>query len=190
MSSSLELICLGHQKGVGKDTLADLLEERDDFLKVSFAEKLKDICIDLYDLSQEQCFGGKKEVIDPRYGMSPRTIFQRFGTEAVRKQVWDNTWTNYLFSVTIPRAIELGMNKFVISDLRFKNEALAAINWAIDHRAAVRLVKVSRPEILSKDDHSSEQDLADAAWDFVVINDKSPNDMYHKFWSLYRSAIS
>ncbi len=185
--SSLELICLGHQKGVGKDTLADMLEERDDFWKIAFAEKLKDICIELYDLSAEQCFGSEKEVIDPRYGMSPRTIFQRFGTEAVRNQVWDKTWTNYLFEIKIDELINVGGEKFVISDMRFKNEAEAAIRWAVRNNAKLKFVKIVRPEIESRDMHVSEQDLSDIKWDIVVVNDTTPNDMYHEFWSKYRA---
>ena len=54
------------QKGTGKDTVADYIVKSNDFKKISYAEPLKKICKELFDLTDEQLNDQhEKEKIDP-----------------------------------------------------------------------------------------------------------------------------
>lgn len=184
----IEVVLLGYQKRAGKDTLAELLVERDGWWSLAFAHKLKEICQDLYGFSDAQLYGDLKEVIDPRYNMSPRLMMQRFGTEAVRQQVWNKTWTDYIFKQEIPRLMETGQTKFVITDLRFENEVDEAIRFAMHTcDARIRFVHVHRPSIKSVDGHVSENQLESFEhWDFRITNFGTPDDMYSQFKVNYK----
>lgn len=193
MQDEIELVVLGHKKGVGKDTLASLMVDRLGFVRVSFAAKLKAICRDLFDLDRDHLENHVlKEKIDERYGLTPRQILQKFGTEAVRNQVWDKTWTNYVFKKTIPLLCQNKFTKFVITDCRFKNEIEGTIDFSIKNQGVkirTTFVEVTRKNDDKKlDHHPSEQDLNSwQGWDFTVVNDKEPIDMYNQFVSKYHN---
>lgn len=61
---------------------------------MSFAKPLKDVARKIYDLSDEQVNGDLKEETDPRYGITPRFILQKLGTEGFRN-IRQSTWTDY-----------------------------------------------------------------------------------------------
>jgi hypothetical protein len=67
----------------GKDTLADYLVKEKQYVKYSFANPVKEIAKIMFNLSAEQLNGNLKEVIDDRWGISPRVMFQRIGTNSV-----------------------------------------------------------------------------------------------------------
>jgi len=72
-------------KRSGKDTFADYIVEKYGYEKYSFAGPLKDACKIMFCLNNEQIDGNLKEVIDPRFGISPRHMFQFMGTEVMRE---------------------------------------------------------------------------------------------------------
>lgn len=109
--------------GTGKDTFADRLVAKHDFVKVAFADPLKRICKEVYDFSDEQLWGPseKRNEPDPRYRrkcdrcgsedgyvltcgecdhgtksffLSPRMALQLLGTEWGR-HCYENTWVDY-----------------------------------------------------------------------------------------------
>lgn len=63
------IIGLMGNMGVGKDTFADRLVQKHDFVKVALADPLKRICKEVYDFSDEQLWGPSSErnKPDPRY---------------------------------------------------------------------------------------------------------------------------
>ena len=70
------------RKSSGKDTSADYLIERYNYYKVAFGDPVKNVCKQLFLLSNEQLTDHTlKETIDNRWGISPRVMFQRIGTE-------------------------------------------------------------------------------------------------------------
>lgn len=121
------IIGIGHKKGVGKDTVANRLVDSYGFIRMSFADPLKEACRIIFHFSDEQLYGNLKEVIDPRWGKSPRQILQLFGTDALRavidKEVWIKSLKikiQNLASRTIHKQL-----KIVVPDVRFPNEAEA-----------------------------------------------------------------
>jgi hypothetical protein len=106
----------------GKDTVANHLAKTHGFRRVAFADKLKEVCMELLDLSQDQCYGDLKEVEDPRYGKTPRWILQYIGTDVFR-QIRPNIWVDLV--VDRYETLIHGFHGLAVSDVRFPNEVEA-----------------------------------------------------------------
>jgi hypothetical protein len=167
----------------GKDTLAEYLVKNHNFIQLSFAEPLKQICQTLFGFSNEQLYGNLKEVIDPRWGISPRTAFQYIGTELFRKQmkiimphIQDNFWieclSNKIKSITQsnPEA------KIVISDVRFPNEVDVIRSFGGN------VFRVTRPsENNVQDCHESELLIESLNVDSDIMNDSDLKTLFNNF---------
>ena len=68
-------------KGSGKDTAGNYLVKHHNYKRYAFADPIKEIARHLFNLDDTQLYGDKKDMIDERWNLTPRTIFQRLGTE-------------------------------------------------------------------------------------------------------------
>ena len=162
------IIGLGHRRGVGKDTLTNLMcyhlrEKGFDVKHVSFATKLYDICHQLFGWagfklqSEYNRDYASKEVILPKIGKSPRQILIEVGNHI--RSVYSEVWVHSVLHEKCDIVIS--------SDLRYPNEytAIKAANGVA--------IKVVRPGVPEYDD------IADSAlkdhhnWDYTIINDGS-----------------
>jgi len=175
----MQLVGLGCTAQVGKDTAAEYWEKRypGRVKRVAFADKLKQVCMLLFGLSYEQCYGSKKikETVDPRYGMSPREILQKVG-EGMRK-IYPNIWIDTVFNTVIPPLQEEGFDCFVISDVRYPNEGDRILS------VGGTLVKVLREEggVEVGANHSSETAMKDYKdFDFIIDNNGSFEEYYER----------
>jgi hypothetical protein len=180
---NLNLIGLIGVKKSGKDTVGNYLVENFEFTRYAFGDPVKEICKTLFDLSDEQLNDHKfKEKKDERWGVSPREMFQRIGTEfgqfelfklfpELKKKIkYRELWVK-LFEEWIQKNND---KKVVITDVRFKHEAkkikdLGGIN-----------IKINR-DIDKKDDHISEMELNQIPTDlidFEIDNNYKLVDLY------------
>jgi hypothetical protein len=123
------LIGVTGPKYSGKDTVADMLVNCTGmFRKASFATPIKDMAMTGLGLTHDQVYGDLKEVVDPRYGRTPRNIMQTLGTEWGRRMVCEDIWARALF-VKIKSEAAMAAEMYrapyhtVIADVRFDNEA-------------------------------------------------------------------
>ena len=78
---------------VGKDEVARVLRDDLGFRTYSFALPLKQVSQVLFGLTEEQMWNDKmKNVVIDAWGLSPRTIFQRIGTEGGRLIFDEDMW--------------------------------------------------------------------------------------------------
>lgn len=107
------------KKYSGKDTMADYLVANYGFEKRTFAGPLKDACRDLFLFSEDQLHNPRlKEVVDPRWNLSPRAALQMVGTDWMRNRFQKNFWVDRMrFDL-----VENPNARVVISDVRFENE--------------------------------------------------------------------
>lgn len=141
------IIGLGHYSRTGKDTFAnalvDILHEMNPKLQVgkrSFASKLKEITHELYswaglgneDYYNDPAHEQEREVVLPAMGMTPVEVWVKFGTPAVREQVYAQTWVDYLLKSNH------GLDVLIIPDVRFPNEVEAI------HKEGGHLIKIIR----------------------------------------------
>ena len=59
------LIGLLGKKRVGKDTVAEYLIEKYNFIRYAFADPIKEIAGIMFNFSYEQLYGNQKEIIVP-----------------------------------------------------------------------------------------------------------------------------
>jgi hypothetical protein len=147
---------------------------------------LKRACAAIFGFTDEQLNGALKEVPDVRWGVSPRQVMQRFGTDLMRK------YANLVVPIKNPEDIWLVvMSKqiaaidtkhIVISDVRFQNEANQVREFG------GTLVRIERPAAAdasqgdASDMHASE--ACDFPADFTVVNDGTPSELLIKVFKI------
>lgn len=116
--------------GSGKGTVADMLVAEHGFVKLSFADRLKDSVAVLFDWPREMLEGDTHESREWREQpdafwtaetgrqITPRLVLQEFGTECMRTGFYDGIWV----SLVKKRIQENPRTNFVLPDTRFPNE--------------------------------------------------------------------
>ena len=115
------IIGISGKIGSGKDSLADLIiKHNNQFEKKSYAYKLKKIGSLLTGTEESLWFTQEgKNIYLPEWNMTIGRFQQLLGTEAMRVGLHPNTWIISLFADLKEDS------KWVITDVRFKNEAYA-----------------------------------------------------------------
>lgn len=158
-------------KRSGKDTIADWLSSSYGYTKVKIADPLKHVCKYLFDLSEDQVELDAKEVVDARWGVTPRCIMQFFGTEMMQLKLCElmpsvgrSFWVQRFL-----RGCE-GLDRIVVADVRFMHE-YAAITEHFG-KENVYVIKVVRPCVSACciDTHESEKE-----WDSIPFHSKVMN---------------
>jgi dephospho-CoA kinase len=181
----MKIIGIIGNKGVGKDTLGEYLVSKYNYTRYGFGDPVKNICKILFDLDEEQLYGNKKDIIDNRYGITPRIMFQRIGTdfgqykllelfpELRYKKIPKNIWVN-LFESYLEKNRE---KKIVITDVRFIHE----VKFLKKHSAI--LIKLDKDNI-QQDSHISEKELESINNKYIDIcfqNNGSKDDLFNKW---------
>jgi hypothetical protein len=174
MKPNLRIIGFGYQIGSGKDTAADVLCNEFGYVKMRFADALKEAVSVVFGWPREKLDDRKfKAKEDAFWGVTPRTILQRVGTEAMRQQIRDDVWIKAL-ELRIKNFIRMGrvLPWIVVPDVRFVNEAEAVKSWG---GIVVRIQRPDNPFVHPDDaaiKHASETELDDyRCWDHTLIND-------------------
>lgn len=179
------IVAFGHRRQVGKDTCAKFLEtvirletSNSKILRQGFANKLYDICHQLYYWAG---FNGynyyldhpeSKEVILPLLNKSPRTILIEVGMKM--REVYAETWIAQLTEK------EENYNCIIIPDLRFENEAKY-----IKNKGGV-IIKVTRPDAKEFNDPVDMAMSNHKNWDHIIENDGDLNQLYSKVTDLFK----
>lgn len=186
----LPLIGITGKRGAGKDTLAALIVQDRRYHRAALADSLKNAVQAIYGLTHAQVHGTiqDKETVDPRWGLTPRYILQKFGTDVARS-IHEETWTRSLLDVHFVEeekrrgvvkgggmapACVAGPLGWVVPDVRFVNEADAI------RRHGGIVVRVIRPGTGALDaagQHASETEMDRIVADIEVVNDGAPEDM-------------
>jgi len=170
------LIGIGHKKRRGKDTVANRLVDKHKFVRVSWADSLKESARIIFGFSDRQLYGDLKEVIDPYWGFSPRDALQKMGTDACRNNIDDMIWIKSAW-LTVEKLRRQNPNiSIVIPDVRFFNEAnfireKGGLLWKVDRDIP--------PDATSN--HPSEIDLDDYEnWNTIIENNGSLHALCRK----------
>ena len=174
------LIGLSGWATAGKDSVADVLTRLYGYERVSFADNLKAFVREVDPVVHPTVLGDEYPIdgieglrashlvtsrgdTEAKKNREYRRLLQAVGTKA-REFFGEDVWVNAAF-----RTLEDG--QYVISDCRFKNEAKA-----IQDRGGL-VLRVMRPGVEAVNDHISEHDLDDWAFDGYVMNDGSLLDL-------------
>jgi hypothetical protein len=176
-----KLIGFAGFKGSGKSESALYLERTYDYRLYSFAGPLKAGVNAFFGWTENQGTDPiLKEVIDPAFGVSPRLMYQLFGTEVLREfipslspelkeKVGNNFWVSRFQSFVKNNC---GLS-FTLGDVRFQNEVDAI------HSLGGVVVKIQRdiaiPKVIS---HPSENINLLENIDYVVDNNGTKQELY------------
>ena len=116
--------------GSGKGTVADILVEEHNFIKLSFADKLKDGVASVFGWDRTMLEGDTvesrewRETVDEFWTnetgreITPRLVLQEFGTDCMRNGFYQGIWV----SLVKQEIINNPDNKYIVPDVRFANE--------------------------------------------------------------------
>ena len=169
----------------GKDTIAQQFVKNDGYERVGFADALKSILYSLnprIELFNDDFIGHWhiKNIVDGRgwdeAKKEPeiRQLLQRLGTEGGRVALGEDIWVKTLFNSSHGARI-------VIPDVRFENEANE-----VRRRGGI-VVQIVRPGVGPVNDHAS--DKIDFEADYVLVNDKTPEEAYGTLMSYMEPAF-
>lgn len=155
------------KRRAGKDTAAQCLSSS---LNFAFAYPLKYATMMLFNLSQEQVFGDKKEIVDERYGKTPRQLLQWLGTDIIREHFGKDHFVNKM-----KESILNEEGNIVITDVRFDNEAelIKSLNGII--------IEITNPNLVHDEVHSShesESGISRHLIDYVINNDGTIEELH------------
>lgn len=162
-------IGFGHRSRMGKDTAAnitlDILRQRLPKAKIgraNFADKIKQICYDLYrhhgimPAGYYDQYPEKRNEILPSLGMSPVSLWIKIGTPMFRDSIHVDTWVDYVIHSN--RSLDF----LVIGDVRFENE----ISGIRRHGGAV--CKIERSSIPLRDSVADNALAHYTDWDWEI----------------------
>lgn len=106
--------------GSGKTAASRYLVDKYGAKVYTLAKPLKEIVRLAFDLTEDQVYGTQetKERIDERYGVSPRWLLQRIGTEGVRAVMGEDFWWEHCMANILTDYPEV----VVVDDFRFISE--------------------------------------------------------------------
>ena len=182
-NNNLNIIGFLGAKHTGKDTAGNYLIEKFNYTKYAFGDPVKDICKTMFSLTDSQITDPtEKEMIDPRWGISPRTMFQRIGTEfgqiglyKLFPELKGKVPYRTLWVKLVEDWVKKNKSKMiVITDIRFEHE-IKAIK---DNNGVI--MKINR-ETEFNDNHISEIELKtidQSLIDYTIDNNYTLDDLY------------
>lgn len=190
MSSTRKLLYgISGRKFSGKDTTGKHLCEKYGYIRLAYADALKEACREIFGFSDEQLYGSLKETDDEFWKTSPRKILQYVGTDLFRDQLSNvvpdlgkNIWVKVVEKKILDIWKENPKQGIVITDVRFPNEVDAV------RKLGGTVLRVTRPYLqVNKDLHSSEVEIDKLDVDFELTNDSTIESLYNKFDEYYSS---
>jgi hypothetical protein len=190
------IIAICGAKRSGKDILAKYIVSTYKYKKISFAEPLKKAIKELFDfndfqvgINEEDSNGDEKDIIDERWGITPRRALQYFGTEIMQNNINElipNTDRGFFADILLSR-ISRDADNYVISDMRFLHEYNKLKNST--NIKSLIIIKINRPSIKNNiDTHISEKEYIEIPHDVEFINDgtiKDLTDLFDIFYERY-----
>ena len=175
------IIGITGRKRNGKDEIANHLVNNHGFERYGFADPMKEGVKTMFDFNDEQLYGSLKEVVDERWGVTPRDVMQVFGTELCQydlpkylpalAKIGRGIWV-HRFGIWYKNNSE---KNIILSDCRFLHESVPV------RAMGGEIWKVERPGYTSSiDSHASENELDLIVYDHLVKNDSTLNDLYSK----------
>lgn len=158
--SNIKILAFAGRKQSGKTSACEFVQKifaqmtQQNSSLYNFADPLKKMCIEIFGLTYDQCYGSdehKNELVnclwpDTQQQMTARHVMQYIGTDIFRK-MQHNVWAD----ATIRKIQDENLPLSLIADCRFPNEVEAIKN------AGGLVIKLNRN--LYDSDHASEKAL-------------------------------
>ena len=184
MKSKLLVGITGYKRS-GKDTAAHIIKQIDDeYQQKAFADPIKEIVHSIFDPMLHYQSNLYKDKTIPLRNYSFRDLYIAFGERAGRK-LDKNIWIDVLDS----HINQSTHNKFIVSDVRYNNEAryikecggvMIRIVRKKDEKFLEWLFRNYLPSLFRR----SETGVSDKYIDYIIVNDGSIESLTHQIKSL------
>ena len=194
------LIGLIGEAGSGKDTSADYLKNKYPITLYALGNPIKEITRHMFLFSDEQLYGKLKNVVDERWGVTPRETWQVIGTNIMQFQIYGllphliNTvpvrefWIHH-FKMWYKQLLESDSKNenVIVTDIRFQHEADTI------KQLGGYLIKIERPTLDKSDElykHCSETAISTMESDIYIMNDGSLEELFEKVDVAFNRLLS
>jgi len=179
-------------KGSGKDEVGKILRHFHGFETYAFASPMKEACKTIFLWGDAEVYGSRKEIVDPRWGISPRQALQLLGTEfgqlmlceaspqfkeTTGRKLWVNRFKELLEQQPFKQ-------RWVITDVRFPHEV------DVIRELGGTILKVDRPDIAMTDPHESEKWCKIIKEDYTIVNDSTLEELQDKVYIFASEYLS
>jgi len=175
--------------GCGKGTVGDILVEQG-FVKISFADKLKDGVAEIFGWDRAMLEGDTNESRqwreqrdnywsdETQMEVTPRVVLQLFGTDCMRNGFDDGVWVSLLKKTILDNPEQ----NYVIPDVRFANEVdmirdIGGQVWEVKRGADPQWLIEYESTGVEPTVHASEWKWIKSKKDLVVQNDSTIDDL-------------
>jgi len=168
------LVVVTGKKRSGKDTLGDYLVDTYGCAKARPLAVFKEAFTSWFDWDERHMNGELKEVVDERWGFSPRRLMQVFGTELMKYDLGDRlpqyretcAYDIWVQSFLIWYLKQDRNRDYVLTDMRFPNEQDRIKDELKDEVVFVKTISDRSPQ----DEHESESYFDQLTADFSIVN--------------------
>lgn len=181
MTQQLKLIGLAGPAGCGKDTVAQILCDTQEFRRVSLADPIRQGIFTMLGIPEEHLTDRELKELPmvELCGKSPRQAMQTLGTEWGRNCIDPHLWLKVAERKVeyIRRLAATGnacINGIVISDIRFPGEA----KWLREQGGQIWHIRRPNNPNATKAEHESEIPLIPEEGDSFIINDRDMDDLF------------
>ena len=177
----MNLIAFSGKARSGKSAAVNYLWSTYGYTRIAFADPLKMAAQQMFGLSPEQTWDDDmKEIVIPHWGMTPRQIFQLYGTEAVKPVFGADVWVRRL---AMTYEILKHTDHVAIPDLRFDEEA----DWVKSQGGVIVEIRRGPGLAGSAGDHASERGLS-CLPDYTIDNSDTLETLHSSLDALIRSV--
>lgn len=187
MNQPLKLIGLTGPAGCGKDTVAQILCDTQEFRRISLADPIRQGLLTMLGIPEEHLTDRelKEQPMIELCGKSPRQAMQTLGTEWGRNCIDPHLWLKVAErKMAYIRAMTAGgnacINGIVISDIRFPGEA----KWLREQGGSIWHIRRTNNPNSTKAGHESEIPLIPEEGDSFVINDGDIDELFSQISNL------
>jgi hypothetical protein len=192
-----KVVLISGKKQHGKNAISDILKKElsakgCNVIEMAFADPLKKMAQEIFRLTPHQIWNGaEKEKLDHRWGMTPREIMQKLGTE-VGRNINPNVWVlNLCYRIQEANFEKNCPNQTVVlvSDTRFPNE----VEIPKKILSEIATIRVNRPGMPATpfDSHPSETSLDDYnGWDYLVNNFGTLEDLRKQCLDIIKEIVA
>jgi len=194
--------------GSGKGTVADILEREHGFIKLSFADSLKDAIAAIFCWPREMLEGDTaesrewREQVDPWWSkrlekpnLTPRWILQNWGTEVCRGGFHQDIWIASMERKLLTLSQSHPTKNFVIPDTRFPNEidmikSMGGKVWKVSRgHDPDWFTNYAEQDVIPNDVHPSEWMWAKSNFNCIIYNDSTLENLHTNIRNLLTDAI-
>jgi len=163
----------------GKDTVAAMLSHRYGCVRYALATPLKLAASAMFSIPIGYFYADdKKEKVINFWGLSPRQMVQRLGTEGGRQLFFDDIWLRHLGLIN-----HEGSN-VVVTDVRFDNEAEYIKN------KGGKIIQIIRPNVGIESQHVSESGVSLNLISATIVNDSTLTALEKRVIEVYEAITN